>query len=165
MDSGVNPIDNHPSVHDAILLKSPSSRRSISSAQSRASGANSVQSRGLGTTSSQEVSFVDSESKPIRHGSSRGADSEGLSMSQKEINDEDARLVYINDPAKTNEKFEFKGNSIKTSKYSFLTFLPRNLFEQFRRVAYIYFLVIAVLNQLPQLAVFGRGALTGDLRN
>ncbi|XP_048231542.1 phospholipid-transporting ATPase 1 isoform X2 [Ricinus communis] len=34
----------------------------------------------------------------------------------------------------------------------------RNLFEQFHRVAYVYFLVIAVLNQLPQLAVFGRGA-------
>ncbi|KAL0288787.1 UNVERIFIED_CONTAM: Phospholipid-transporting ATPase 1 [Sesamum angustifolium] len=45
-----------------------------------------------------------------------------------------------------------------TSKYSVLTFLPRNLFEQFHRIAYIYFLVIAILNQLPQLAVFGREA-------
>ncbi|KAL4388733.1 hypothetical protein GQ457_09G027620 [Hibiscus cannabinus] len=80
-----------------------------------------------------------------------------LSMSQKEINDEDARLVHINDPVQTNERFEFSGNSIRTGKYSILTFLPRNLFEQFHRVAYIYFLVIAVLNQLPQLAVFGRG--------
>nr|GFB12109.1 phospholipid-transporting ATPase 1-like [Tanacetum cinerariifolium] len=34
----------------------------------------------------------------------------------------------------------------------------RNLFEQFHRVAYVYFLIIAVLNQLPQLAVFGRFA-------
>lgn len=125
MDSGANPIETHPSVHDAILLKSQSSKRSISSIQSRGSGgANSVQSRGLGTSaSSREVSFVDSESKPVWYGSSRGADSEGLSTFQKEINDEDARLVYINNPAKTNEKFEFKGNSIKTSKYSSLTFL------------------------------------------
>ncbi|KAH7862952.1 hypothetical protein Vadar_011455 [Vaccinium darrowii] len=158
MDSSGNPIDNPPSAHDAVLLKSTSSRRSVSSIQSRASVANSIQSRGSGTTSGREVSFVDSESKPVRYGSSRAADSEGLSMSQKEINDEDARLVYINDPDKTNEKFEFRGNSIRTSKYSFLTFLPRNLFEQFRRVAYIYFLVIAILNQIPQLAVFGRGA-------
>ncbi|RXH93004.1 hypothetical protein DVH24_013580 [Malus domestica] len=44
-------------------------------------------------------------------------------------------------------------SSFRTAKYSVLTFLPRNLFEQFHRVAYIYFLVIAVLNQLTQLAV------------
>ncbi|KAH9297627.1 hypothetical protein KI387_029309, partial [Taxus chinensis] len=37
-----------------------------------------------------------------------------------------------------------------------LLFLPKNLFVQFHRLAYIYFLVIAALNQLPQLAVFGR---------
>ena len=78
-------------------------------------------------------------------------------MSQKELRDEDARLVFINDPEKTNESFEFAGNSIRTAKYSLLTFIPRNLFEQFHRVAYVYFLIIAVLNQLPQLAVFGRG--------
>ncbi|KAJ8447209.1 hypothetical protein Cgig2_030440 [Carnegiea gigantea] len=78
--------------------------------------------------------------------------------SQKEFNDEDARLIHINDPARTNERSGFAGNSIRTSKYSVITFLPRNLFEQFHRVAYIYFLVIAILNQLPQLAVFGRAA-------
>ncbi|CAN1258531.1 Phospholipid-transporting ATPase 1 [Linum perenne] len=79
-------------------------------------------------------------------------------MSQKEISEEDARFVYLNDPGRTNNKFEFAGNSVRTSKYSAISFLPRNLFEQFHRVAYIYFLIIAVLNQLPQLAVFGRGA-------
>nr|KYP55017.1 Phospholipid-transporting ATPase 1 [Cajanus cajan] len=105
-----------------------------------------------------EVSLSRSGSKarPVRYGS-KGADSEGLSMSQRELRDEDARLVYINDPGKTNETFEFGGNSIRTSKYSVLTFIPRNLFEQFHRVAYVYFLIIAILNQLPQLAVFGRG--------
>ncbi|KAJ6909040.1 hypothetical protein NC652_020109 [Populus alba x Populus x berolinensis] len=76
----------------------------------------------------------------------------------KEIGDDDARLVYLNDPVKSNERYEFAGNSIRTSKYSVFSFLPRNLFRQFHRVAYIYFLIIAVLNQLPQLAVFGRGA-------
>ncbi|XP_020583022.1 phospholipid-transporting ATPase 1 [Phalaenopsis equestris] len=92
----------------------------------------------------------------IRYGSR--AESDRLNASQKDIPDEDARLVSINDPTSTNERFEFSGNSIRTAKYSILTFLPRNLFEQFHRVAYIYFLVIAILNQLPQLAVFGRGA-------
>lgn len=141
-------IENHPFPLDSVP-NSSSSLRSISSNLSKTSAGHSL----------REVSFVDlgSNSKPVRYGS-RGADSEGFNVSQKEINDEDARLVYINDPVKTNEKFEFAGNSIRTGKYSVLTFLPRNLFEQFHRVAYIYFLIIAILNQLPQLAVFGRAA-------
>ncbi|QHO31957.1 hypothetical protein HN51_020077 [Arachis hypogaea] len=106
--------------------------------------------------SSRNSTFGHSGSKPVSYGS-KGADSGALSMSQKEISDEDARLVYVDDPERTNERFEFSGNSIRTSKYSIITFLPRNLFEQFHRVAYIYFLIIAILNQLPQLAVFGRG--------
>ncbi|XP_057979048.1 phospholipid-transporting ATPase 1 isoform X2 [Malania oleifera] len=143
MDSN-NPKLDSSSIHESTFKSS--SQRSISSIQSRTSGGSSV----------REVSFGDLISKPVRYGS-RGGGSEALSVSQKEINDEDARLIYISDPGKTNERFEFSGNSIRTGKYSILTFLPRNLFEQFHRVAYIYFLVIAVLNQLPQLAVFGRG--------
>nr|KYP51617.1 Phospholipid-transporting ATPase 1 [Cajanus cajan] len=127
---------------DSFMFNS-SSRRSGVAAQSRS---NSI----------QEVGFGHSGSTRVRYGS-KGVDSEALSMSQKEISDEDARLVYVDDPERTNERLEFAGNSIRTAKYSIITFLPRNLFEQFHRVAYIYFLVIAVLNQLPQLAVFGRG--------
>ncbi|KAJ4824073.1 Alanine--tRNA ligase [Turnera subulata] len=127
-----------------ITLNS-ASRRSASSNQSRNSRGSSV----------REVTFGDPVGKPVRYGSR--ADSEMLSTSQKEISEEDARFVYLNDPAKTNERFAFAGNSIRTGKYSIISFIPRNLFEQFHRVAYIYFLIIAVLNQLPQLAVFGRG--------
>ncbi|XP_034574572.1 phospholipid-transporting ATPase 1 isoform X2 [Setaria viridis] len=87
------------------------------------------------------------------HGSSRH-----MSASQKELGDEDARVVRVGDAERTNERLDFAGNAVRTAKYSPLTFLPRNLFEQFHRLAYVYFLVIAVLNQLPQLAVFGRGA-------
>ena len=102
---------------------------------------------------------VDLGSKRVSNGSrGGGADSDGFSVSHREMSDDDARLVFVNDALKTNERFEFAGNSIRTAKYSVLSFLPRNLFEQFHRVAYIYFLIIAILNQLPQLAVFGRGA-------
>ncbi|XP_039071017.1 phospholipid-transporting ATPase 1-like isoform X2 [Hibiscus syriacus] len=69
---------------------------------------------------------------------------------------EDPRVIYINDPRRTNDKYEFTGNEIRTSKYTLVTFLPKNLFIQFHRVAYLYFLAIAALNQLPPLAVFGR---------
>ncbi|CAL0311015.1 unnamed protein product [Lupinus luteus] len=139
-----NPIEN-PSNSDASWnLKKSSSRRSNTSVHSGSSGSTK--------SSVKEVSR--SGSKSVRYGS-KGADSDGLSMSQKELSDEDARLIYVNDPDRTNERFEFSGNSIRTAKYSILTFIPRNLFEQFHRVAYIYFLIIAILNQLPQLAVFG----------
>ncbi|KAG6760547.1 hypothetical protein POTOM_037070 [Populus tomentosa] len=142
MDSS-NPNESSSSCE--FSFKSAS--RSLSSNPSRASRGNSVRTG----------SFRDLGSTPVRLGS-RGGDSELFSASQKEISDEDARLVYLDDPAKSNERFEFAGNSIRTSKYSIISFIPRNLFEQFHRVAYIYFLIIAVLNQLPQLAVFGRGA-------
>lgn len=120
----------------------------------------SARNNSIREVSSGFINYNRSGSKSVlRYGSSKGGggDSDGLSMSQKELRDEDARLVYINDPEKTNETFEFAGNSIRTAKYSILTFIPRNLFEQFHRVAYMYFLIIAILNQLPQLAVFGRG--------
>ncbi|KAJ6969168.1 phospholipid-transporting ATPase 1-like [Populus alba x Populus x berolinensis] len=72
------------------------------------------------------------------------------------LREEDARFIYINDPRRTNDQYEFTGNEIRTSKYTLITFLPKNLFIQFHRVAYLYFLAIAALNQLPPLAVFGR---------
>ncbi|KAK9159340.1 hypothetical protein Scep_005914 [Stephania cephalantha] len=74
------------------------------------------------------------------------------------FSEDNARLIYVNNPRRTNDKFEFTGNEIRTSKYTFINFLPKNLFIQFHRVAYLYFLAIAVLNQLPPLAVFGRTA-------
>ncbi|CAN6336564.1 unnamed protein product [Urochloa humidicola] len=39
----------------------------------------------------------------------------------------------------------YSGNSISTTKYSVVTFLPKSLFEQFRRVANVYFLATACL--------------------
>ena len=39
----------------------------------------------------------------------------------------------------------FQNNFIKTSKYTLLTFLPLNLFEQFQRAANFYFLCLFIL--------------------
>ena len=39
----------------------------------------------------------------------------------------------------------FQNNHIKTSKYTLLTFLPLNLFEQFQRLANFYFLCLLIL--------------------
>jgi hypothetical protein len=43
-------------------------------------------------------------------------------------------------------------NELRTSKYNVATFLPVNLFEQFTRVANLYFLLIAVLQLIPGLS-------------
>nr|XP_019706336.1 phospholipid-transporting ATPase 1 isoform X1 [Elaeis guineensis] len=97
--------------------------------------------------------FVHSGSKPARRDPSKRSDS-GRLGSQREISDEEARFVYINDADRTNNPIKFPNNSIRTTKYNILTFIPRNLFEQFHRVAYVYFLILAALNQVPQLGVF-----------
>jgi hypothetical protein len=45
-----------------------------------------------------------------------------------------------------------QSNYIKTSKYSVLTFLPLNLFEQFQRLANFYFLCLLVLQVIPAIS-------------
>ncbi|KAJ3333528.1 hypothetical protein HDU76_007058 [Blyttiomyces sp. JEL0837] len=40
-------------------------------------------------------------------------------------------------------------NKIRTSKYTMLTFLPKNLFEQFRSIANFYFLSLVILQAFP----------------
>ncbi|WZZ27813.1 hypothetical protein YC2023_011214 [Brassica napus] len=58
------------------------------------------------------------------------------------------RTVYCND-RDSNMPVRFKGNSISTTKYNVFTFLPKGLFEQFRRIANIYFLGISCLSMTP----------------
>ncbi|XP_077589124.1 phospholipid-transporting ATPase VB isoform X2 [Stigmatopora nigra] len=48
----------------------------------------------------------------------------------------------------------FKGNAIKTTKYTLLFFLPMNLFEQFHRLANLYFVGLAILNFVPVVNAF-----------
>ncbi|XP_072612813.1 phospholipid-transporting ATPase VB isoform X7 [Vulpes vulpes] len=50
----------------------------------------------------------------------------------------------------------YSGNRICTTKYTFLTFLPQNLFEQFHRWANLYFLFLVILNWMPSMEVFHR---------
>ncbi|KAM3594317.1 uncharacterized protein V6R79_005735 [Siganus canaliculatus] len=48
----------------------------------------------------------------------------------------------------------YKGNAIRTTKYSLLTFIPMNLFQQFHRAANLYFLFLALLNWVPVVEAF-----------
>ncbi|CAM9459388.1 unnamed protein product [Bubo scandiacus] len=48
----------------------------------------------------------------------------------------------------------YSGNRIQTTKYTWFTFLPQNLFEQFHRLGNLYFFFLVVLNWFPQVEVF-----------
>ncbi|KAL7978590.1 hypothetical protein Chor_005572, partial [Crotalus horridus] len=48
----------------------------------------------------------------------------------------------------------YVNNKIRTTKYRFWSFIPRNLFEQFHRVANLYFLFIVLLNWVPAVEAF-----------
>lgn len=47
-------------------------------------------------------------------------------------------------------------NYVRTTKYTVLSFLPKNLFEQFHRFANLYFLFIVLLNWVPAINAFGK---------
>lgn len=49
----------------------------------------------------------------------------------------------------TTSFYNHQGNSVSTTKFNLFTFLPKGLFEQFRRLANLYFLVIAILSLAP----------------
>ncbi|XP_011924724.1 PREDICTED: phospholipid-transporting ATPase IC [Cercocebus atys] len=50
------------------------------------------------------------------------------------------------------KKSKYANNAIKTYKYNVLTFIPMNLFEQFKRAANLYFLVLLILQAIPQIS-------------
>ncbi|KAM4707629.1 phospholipid-transporting ATPase IC-like [Discoglossus pictus] len=50
------------------------------------------------------------------------------------------------------KKSKYAGNAIKTYKYDIFTFLPLNLFEQFTRAANAYFLLLLILQLIPQIS-------------
>uniref|UniRef100_A0A3P9JG78 Phospholipid-transporting ATPase n=1 Tax=Oryzias latipes TaxID=8090 RepID=A0A3P9JG78_ORYLA len=53
-----------------------------------------------------------------------------------------------------NPSRRYANNRIKTTKYTVLSFLPKNLFEQFHRLANVYFVFIALLNFVPVVNTF-----------
>ncbi|KAK9408713.1 phospholipid-transporting ATPase ID-like [Crotalus adamanteus] len=64
---------------------------------------------------------------------------------------EEERCLRANDRA-FNLQFDYAKNSIKTSKYNLFTFLPLNLFEQFQRIANAYFLILLILQLIPEIS-------------
>ena len=77
--------------------------------------------------------------------------SKSSSMPLKDMSSNVGEVVYtvvINDPSETDEQVrkKYPSNYVKTTKYTILTFLPLNLFQQFMRFYNLYFLLAAILS-------------------
>ncbi|XVE67921.1 hypothetical protein DITRI_Ditri09bG0026600 [Diplodiscus trichospermus] len=58
-----------------------------------------------------------------------------------------SRVVYCNEPDSPEQlRLKYRRNYVSTAKYTVANFIPKSLFEQFRRVANIYFLVVACVS-------------------
>ncbi|KAF9156622.1 hypothetical protein DFQ26_009294 [Actinomortierella ambigua] len=93
--------------------------------------------------------------EPLRRGMTRADTKISLRKSKK-----DSRRIFVNLPlptqdldARGNPKVSYGSNRIKTAKYTSWNFLPKNLFEQFRRVANMFFLFMAILQLTPIFTV------------
>uniref|UniRef100_A0A8C9UI21 Phospholipid-transporting ATPase n=1 Tax=Serinus canaria TaxID=9135 RepID=A0A8C9UI21_SERCA len=64
-----------------------------------------------------------------------------------------ARSPWMDEPEKSKGTV-LACNRLKTTKYTALSFLPKNLFEQFHRLANVYFVFIALLNFVPAVNAF-----------
>lgn len=65
----------------------------------------------------------------------------------------ESRMIYVNVPLPDEAKDEqghikqhYARNKIRTSKYTPLSFIPKNLWFQFHNIAMIYFLFIVILS-------------------
>ncbi|KDR21129.1 putative phospholipid-transporting ATPase VD, partial [Zootermopsis nevadensis] len=65
-------------------------------------------------------------------------------------------LVPPRTPRKVHPNGRRPDNRIRTTKYTLLSFLPKNLLEQFHRVANLYFICIVLLNWVPAINAFGK---------
>ncbi|CAO3573025.1 unnamed protein product [Mortierella alpina] len=98
---------------------------------------------------------TDNNQQPLRRGMTRADTKISLRKSNK-----DSRRVFVNIPPPAQyldksgaPKLAYGSNRINTAKYTTLTFLPKNLFEQFRRVANMFFLFMAIIQLTPIFTV------------
>lgn len=84
-------------------------------------------------------------------------------MRREQPTSDNSHLIVVPNhrvPEKTPPKEHPNGhrcnNKIRTTKYTLLSFIPKNLFEQFHRIANIYFIFIVLLNWVPAVNAFGK---------
>lgn len=109
---------------------------------------------------SEDESASRNETAPLLNKHAASAASSSSSSSgpdgKKDVGRE--RRVHVNGDGTWHEGEAIKtgNNAVTTSKYTVLTFIPKNLVEQFRRLANIYFLMISGFQLIPGLSPTGR---------
>lgn len=83
------------------------------------------------------------------------------------------RVLYVNDVQRTHQYADYMqrrhrgdpyhDNAVRTSKFTLLNFVPKSLFEQFRRVANFYFLIISLLQLTTNLSPTNEYSTVGPL--
>eukprot|EP00818_Percolomonas_sp_WS_P009150 CAMPEP_0117445648 /NCGR_PEP_ID=MMETSP0759-20121206/5911_1 /TAXON_ID=63605 /ORGANISM="Percolomonas cosmopolitus, Strain WS" /LENGTH=1276 /DNA_ID=CAMNT_0005237845 /DNA_START=155 /DNA_END=3985 /DNA_ORIENTATION=- len=68
----------------------------------------------------------------------------------------DPRTIHYNAPPGASQKRIKTSNKVTTAKYNIITFLPKNLIEQFQRLANVYFLIISLLQLFTGLSPTGQ---------
>jgi len=152
------------SEHDAEVRKRK--RRLFSGFKSRRSTMSTVKesmrrknSVGPADDSEHDNSRTTSVAGSVHHGSQAPPEKEEKVEKEKKKPEGQRRTLYIN-LALPNSFLTPKGdpiarfvrNKVRTSKYTIVTFIPKNLFEQFRRAANIYFLALVIIQLFP---IFG----------
>ena len=72
---------------------------------------------------------------------------------KEENNSKTTRHIMINNP----QIKEYVGNTIKTAKYNFLTFLPLAIIYQFNNYFNIFFLITAVILSIKEISPMDPG--------
>lgn len=64
------------------------------------------------------------------------------------------RKIFVNDYENIDlGQGSFIGNQIHTAKYTWWSFLPKNLFFQFTKLANVYFLLMMIFQMIPQITI------------
>ena len=74
------------------------------------------------------------------------------SIYQNEINEQEQLLSFHINDNKSNKKYKISNNRISTTKYNYLTFLPKGLLLQFTRLPNIFFLFTAIIQSIPVIS-------------
>lgn len=61
------------------------------------------------------------------------------------------RIIHLNNPP-ANAANKYVDNHISTAKYTVITFVPKFFYEQFSKIANVFFLFTAALQQIPNLS-------------
>ncbi|KAK7467656.1 hypothetical protein VKT23_004709 [Stygiomarasmius scandens] len=66
---------------------------------------------------------------------------------------------YLDHRGRVKREYVYCSNQVISSKYTIITFVPRNLLEQFRRIANIYFLALNIVQFFPKFETISPGVV------